>query len=174
MNRLSRFVALAAIVGLPVVAQAQGAQTASITTTADVQTVFSFGTPTAMSFPAIVPGAAAVTASGSIPFTRNTVVTYTINSISTLTQSDGTTKITGGTTAGNTGSLTITACGVGASSTLYTTPFSSCAAAGVITSLAAPTATTTEYINFTGSLVTTTSTKPGLYTGSISITATAN
>lgn len=178
MKRLSRVVALLAIVGLPVVAQAQAAQTASIATTADVATVFSFLTPTAMSFPSVIPGAAAVTASGSIGFQRNTTVKYVIGAITDLKHTDNVSLIPYTATAPTAGTagFTITSCGLGttASAIATATTWSSCIANASNAYSTAPSATTTEYIIFNGSLSTTTATKPGLYTGSISITATVN
>lgn len=167
MNRLSRFVALAALVGLPVVAQAQ--VTGSITATATISTVFNFGASTNLDFGAIVPGAAA-TAVGSVAFTRNVGVIFTLPDAATtgrLTLAGGTATIQPAFT-----------CGVGPTAAAWTTTFSSCAPATATTAVlteVAPVGQATEYVVFNGSLTATqTNTTPGTYNGTIRITATAN
>lgn len=159
MKSLTRFVAIAALGASPVAAQAQ--ISGSFDATASVATVFAFGASTAMSFGSIIPGQATpATATGSIALTRNVPVTYTIGSNPGLL-----------TLVGGTATLQPTlSCGMGTNATTISAAWASCAA-GTVTKYAAPTATTTEYVVFSGSLTTTTSTPPGSYTGSISITA---
>lgn len=159
MKYLSRIVAIAALVTAPVAAQAQ--ISGSFDASANVATVFAFGASTAMTFGSIIPGqATAVTATGSIALQRNVPVTYTIGA------NPGLLTLVGG-TATLQPSLS---CGMGTIATAISANWTSCAA-GTVTKYAAPTSTTTEYVVFTGSLLTTTSTPPGSYTGTISITA---
>lgn len=164
--RLSRLVAAAAIVALPAAASAQTAITGSISAFADIATVFSFGTPTSLSFGSVTPGTSA-TGLGSIPLSRNVGVLYS------LPDGANTGKLTGGAVI-----LTpIYTCGVGTTASAITTPFSSCVAAAGTTvgSATAPGSTVTEYVIFSGSLSTAqTNVAPGAYTGTIRITATPN
>jgi hypothetical protein len=165
MKNTSRILAAIAILALPAAAQAQ-AITGAITASADIATVFSFGSPTALNFGSIVPGSAA-SASGFIPLSRNVGVLYSLPD--------------GANTGKHTlGAVTLTptyTCGVGATSAAITSAFSSCTAAAGVTvlSLVAPASSTTEYVIFNGSLAAAaTNVAPGTYVGTIRITATPN
>jgi hypothetical protein len=167
MNRLSRFVALAALVGLPVAAQAQ--VSGQISAVAVIPTVLNFGTSSALDFGSITPGVAA-TGSGYIALSRNVGVIFTLPDAANtgkLTRSGGTETMQPAFT-----------CGVGSTNATIVSAFSSCLPAtgttGVLT-LTAPATTTSEYVIFNGSLTATqTNTIPGSYSGMIRITATAN
>lgn len=164
MNRSLRLIAALGMLALPAVAQAQSI-TGSITATADIATVFSFGAPSALNFGSVVPGAAA-TASGYIPLSRNVGVIYSLP--------DGATT---GQLTGPAGTLqpTYTSCGVGTTSAAITSPFSSCNGTSSVLTLAAPASTLTEYVIFNGSLsAAQTNIAPGTYSGTIRVTATAN
>ncbi len=170
MNRISRLALAAAIIALPAAAQAQS--TGSITASANVATVFSFGTPSGLTFKSasatnVTPGAAA-TGTGYIALTRNVGVIYTLP--------DGAT--TGNLSNGTTTLVPTYSCGVGTTSATISSAFSSCVPTSATTSvltLAAPTATTVEYVIFTGSLAASqTDIAPGTYSGTIRITATPN
>jgi hypothetical protein len=167
MNRLSRFVALVAIVGLPVVSQAQ--VTGQIAATATIPTVLNFGTSSALDFGSITPGTAA-TGSGYIQLSRNVGVVFTLTdagSTGRLTRSGGTETLQPAVT-----------CGVGSTTTTIVSAFSSCLPATATTAvltLTAPTTVQTEYVIFNGSLTAAqTNNIPGTYNGVIRITATAN
>lgn len=165
MNRLSRLALAAAFVALPAAAQAQ--VTGQIAASADIATVFAFGTSTALNFGTILPGAAA-SGSGSIAFQRNVGVVYTLP--------DG--ANTGRLTFGTVNLIPSYTCGIGATAATITTSFSSCTPATATTAvatLAAPGSTTTEYVIFNGTLTASqTNVAPGTYTGTIRITATPN
>jgi hypothetical protein len=173
MNRIVRLAIAAALVVAPVAVQAQ--ITGSISASATVATVFSFGTPSNITFKSgaatnVTPGSAA-TGSGYIALTRNVGVIYTLpDAANTGRLSDG-----AATPTYLTPSYT---CGVGSTSATIVSAFSSCAPATgttAVATLAAPTATTTEYVIFNGSLLATqTDIAPGVYSGTIRITATAN
>lgn len=166
MKNTVRLLAVAAFVALPAAAQAQTAITGSISAAADIATVFSFGTPSALNFGSITPGTSA-TGSGFIPLSRNVGVLFSLP--------DG----------ANTGKLTLGAitltpaytCGVGTTNSAITSAFSSCVAAAGTTVLSetAPTSVTTEYVIFNGTLpASATNVAPGLYSGTIRVTATPN
>src|SRR6476659_4472456 len=151
------------MLALPAAAQAQSI-TGSIAASADIATVFSFGAPSALNFGSITPGSAA-TASGSIPLQRNVGVIYS------LPDGANTGKLTG---PGPAITPTYT-CGVGSTSTTIVTAFSSCNGTSPVLTLAAPSATMTEYVIFNGSLsAAQTNTVPGTYSGTIRVTAMAN
>jgi hypothetical protein len=164
MTKLTRLALVAALVALPVAAQAQ---TGSITASALISTVFNFGTPSPLSFGTVTPGTAA-TGSGFIALTRNVGVIYTLPD------------------AGNTGKLTSAAgtltpsytCGVGTTSSTIVQSFTSCAPASAATAMLTqptPTTTVTEYVIFSGSLTAAqTNVAAGTYSGTIRITATPN
>jgi hypothetical protein len=166
MKKLALVAAAVAALALPSLATAQ---TGTINATATVQTVLNFGTSQAVDFGAVVPGTAA-TASGWIELNRNVGVVFTLPdaaSTGRLTRSGGTETLQPAYT-----------CGIGTTSATVTSAFSSCSPAtgttGVLT-LTAPTATTTEYVIFNGSLsAAQTNTVPGTYNGVIRITATSN
>ena len=163
MNRSLRLLAALSFVALPSVAGAQ-AITGSIAASADIATVFSFGTSTGLSFGTVTPGSGA-TGSGSIALSRNVGVIYSLP--------DG----------ANTGKLTGPAgplqpsfsCGVGTTATAITTAFSACNVTTSVLTLPAPAAVTTEYVVFQGSLsAAQTNIAPGTYSGTIRVTATPN
>ncbi|HEX8362895.1 MAG TPA: hypothetical protein VF613_22420 [Longimicrobium sp.] len=166
MKKLAFAAAAIAALALPSLATAQ---TGQINATATVQTVLNFGTSQAVDFGAVVPGTAA-TASGWIQLNRNVGVIFTMPdaaSTGRLTRAGGTETLQPAYT-----------CGVGTTSSAVTSAFSSCTPAtgttGVLT-LTAPTATTTEYVIFNGSLTAAqTNTIPGTYNGVIKVTATSN
>lgn len=163
MNRSLRLIAALGMLALPAVAQAQSI-TGSITATADIATVFSFGAPAPLNFGSIVPGTAA-TGSGSIPLQRNVGVIYSLP--------DGAT--TGQLTGPGPAITPAYTCGIGTTATTITTAFSSCNGTSSVLTIAAPTATLTEYVIFNGSLTgAQTNTVPGTYTGTIRVTATPN
>ena len=87
MNRSIRLLALLGALTLPAVAGAQSI-TGSISATADIATVFSFGAPSALSFGSVTPGTAA-TGSGYIPLTRNVGVIYSLPDGATTGQLTG-------------------------------------------------------------------------------------
>jgi spore coat protein U-like protein len=165
VNRTLRLFAALGMLALPAVAQAQTSITGSITATADIATVWSWGTVTALNFGSVVPGAVA-NATGSIALSRNVGVIYSLP--------DG----------ANTGKLTSTAggtimptflCGVGSTATTIVTSFSSCNGTGSVLTIAAPAGTVNEFVIFQGSLsAAQTNTVPGTYSGTIRITATPN
>lgn len=166
MKNTVRVLAVAALVALPAAAQAQTAITGSISAVADIATVFSFGSPSALNFGSVTPGTSA-TGSGFIPLSRNVGVLYSLP--------DG----------ANTGKLVLGAvtltptytCGVGTTSSAITSAFSSCTAAAgtTVLSLAAPGTSVTEFVIFNGTLpASATNVAPGLYSGTIRITATPN
>lgn len=166
MNRTLRLVAALGMLALPAAAQAQSI-TGSITATADIATVFSFGAVSPLNFGSITPGTAA-TGSGSILLQRNVGVLYT------LPDAAATGQLTG-----PAGTLTPSyTCGVGSTSTTIVSAFTSCTpatAATTVLGLLAPTGTLTEYVIFNGSLAAgQTNIAPGTYTGTIRITATPN
>ena len=173
MNRIARLAISAAFVVAPVAAQAQ--ITGSISASATVATVFSFGTPSSITFKSgaatnVTPGAAA-TGSGYIPLSRNVGVIYT------LPDAANTGRLSNG-AATPTYLMPSYTCGVGSTSATIVSSFSTCTPATgttAVATLGAPTATTTEYVIFNGSLLATqTDIAPGDYTGTIRITATAN
>lgn len=166
MKKLA-FAALA-VAALALAPEAASAQvTGTINATATIQTVLNFGTSQALDFGAIVPGTAA-TASGWIELNRNVGVVFTLPDAATTGQLTG---------PGGTITPAYT-CGIGTTSAAITSAFSSCTPAtgttGVLT-LTAPAATATEYVIFNGALnAAQTNTAPGVYSGVIRITATAN
>ncbi|MDQ2667437.1 MAG: hypothetical protein M3Z05_15685 [Gemmatimonadota bacterium] len=173
MNRIARLTLAAALVIVPAAAQAQ--ITGSIAASATVATVFSFGTPSGITFKSgvatnVTPGSAA-SGSGYIALTRNVGVIYT------LPDAANTGRLSDGATTPTYLSPSYT-CGVGSTSATIVSVFSSCTPATgttAVATLAAPTATTTEYVIFNGSLLATqTDIAPGVYSGTIRITATAN
>lgn len=168
MKKLVLTLAGVAALALPSMASAQ--ITGEIEASATIATVLDWGTATPMSFGSVIPGATK-TARGSIPITRNVGVTFTLPqgaSTGLLTRTDGAATL----------QPTFT-CGVAANNTdaaaAWVTTFSACnVASPTASTLAAPAQTTTEHLIFDGTLVTTTATQPGTYSGSIRITATAN
>jgi hypothetical protein len=163
VNRSIRLLAVLGILAIPSVAKAQSI-TGSISASADIATVFSFGVPTPLNFGAVTPGTAA-TASGYIPLSRNIGVIYSLP--------DGANT---GVLAGPAGNLTPTyTCGVGSTSTAIVSAFTSCNSAGNQLTLGAPTGTLTEFVIFNGSLAAgQTNIAPGTYSGTIRVTATGN
>ena len=163
MNRSLRLLAALGMLALPAAAQAQSI-TGSISASADIATVFSFGAPSPLNFGSIVPGTAA-TGSGYIPLSRNVGVIYSLP--------DGAT--TGQLTGPGPAITPSYTCGVGSTSTTIVSAFSSCNGTTSVLTLASPTGTLTEYVIFNGSLTAAqTNTVPGTYSGTIRITATAN
>ena len=163
MNRSIRLLAALTMIALPSVAGAQSI-TGSISASADIATVFSFGTPSALNFGSVSPGTAA-TASGYIPLTRNVGVIYSLP--------DGATT---GRLTGPAGNLQPTyTCGVGPTSAAITSAFSNCNATGAQLTLTLPAGLLTEYVIFNGSLAAgQTNIAPGTYSGTIRVTATPN
>ena len=165
MKNTLRVLAAAAFIALPTMAQAQ--QTGSITASADIATVFAFGASTPLTFGSVMPGATA-SGSGSIAFSRNVGVIWTLPDAATTGQLTG----PGGTI------LPTYTCGTGATAGTITSSFSSCApatAATAVLTVAAPASLVNEFVIFNGSLsAAQTNTVPGSYTGTIRITATAN
>lgn len=164
MKRTIRLLAVLSLAVVPSLAKAQSI-TGSISASADIATIFSFGVPSPLNFGSITPGTAA-TASGFIPLSRNIGVIYSLP--------DG--ASTGVLTGPLATTLTPTyTCGVGATSATITSAFTSCNAAGNQLTLASPAGTLTEYVIFNGSLAAAqTNIVPGSYTGTIRITATGN
>jgi len=163
VNRSIRLLAALTLIALPSVARAQSI-TGSITATADIATVFSFGTPGALSFTSVTPGTVA-NAAGYIPLSRNVGVIYSLPDGATTGQLTG--------PGGNL--LPAYTCGVGSTSTTIVSAFTNCNATGNQLTLAAPTALLTEYVIFKGSLTAVqTNVAPGTYTGTIRVTATPN
>lgn len=164
MKNSLRVLAALAFLALPSLAQAQ---TGTINASADIATVFTFGASTPLSFGSVTPGTTA-TASGSIAFSRNVGVIWT------LPDAASTGQLTG---PGGTISPTYT-CGTGSTATTITSSFSSCVPATgttAVLTVAAPTALVAEFVIFNGSLsAAQTNTVPGNYTGTIRITATPN
>lgn len=164
MNRSTRLLALLAAIALPSVAGAQSI-TGSISATADIATVFSFGAPSALSFGSVTPGTAA-TGSGYIPLSRNVGVIYSLP--------DGATT---GELTGPGGILQPSyTCGVGATNAAIVSAFTNCNTnlANQLT-LAAPAGLLLEYVIFNGSLTAgQTNIEPGTYSGTIRVTATPN
>lgn len=164
MKNTLRVLAAAAFLALPTMAQAQ---TGTITASADIATVFSFGTSTPLSFGTVTPGTTA-TGTGSIAFSRNVGVIWTLPDAATTGQLTG---------PGGTINPTYV-CGTGTTSTTITSSFSSCTPATgttAVLTVAAPTALVNEFVIFSGSLsATQTNTVPGTYTGTIHITAAQN
>jgi hypothetical protein len=164
VNRSIRLLAALGMFAVPSLVQAQSI-TGSISASADISTVFSFGVPSPLNIGSITPGTAA-TASGYIPLSRNIGVIYSLP--------DGATTglLTGPSATTLQPSYT---CGVGATSSTITSAFTSCNSAGNQLTLAAPAGTTTEYVIFNGSLgAGQTNIVPGTYTGTIRVTATGN
>ena len=163
MNRSIRLLAALTMIALPSVAGAQSI-TGSISASADIATVFSFGTPSALNFGSVSPGTAA-TASGYIPLTRNVGVIYSLP--------DGATT---GRLTGPAGNLQPTyTCGVGTTSAAITSAFANCNATGAQLTLTLPAGLLTEYVIFNGSLAAgQTNIAPGTYSGTIRVTATPN
>lgn len=170
MTKITRFAIVAALIALPAAAQAQvGTQiTGSISASADISTVFAFGTVADLKFGTITPGNAA-TATGSIAISRNVGVTYT------LPDAANTGKMT---SSGGATLMPSYTCGIGSTNSAVVTAFSSCTPASGTASVgssAAPTAKVDEFVVFVGALTATqTNTAPGSYTGVIRITATQN
>jgi len=164
MKNTLRVLAAAAFLALPAMAQAQ---TGTINASADIATVFAFGSSTPLSFGSVTPGTTA-TGTGSIAFSRNVGVIWT------LPDAAATGQLTG---PGGTISPTYT-CGTGSTASAIVSAFSSCTPATgttAVLTVTAPTALVNEFVIFTGSLSTTqTNTVPGSYTGTIRITATPN
>jgi hypothetical protein len=163
VNRSIRLVAALGMLALPSIVKAQSI-TGSISASADIATVFSFGVPTPLNFGSITPGTAA-TASGYIPLSRNVGVIYSLP--------DGATT---GQLSGPAGALQPSyTCGVGSTSSTIVSAFTSCNSAGNQLTLTAPAATLTEFVIFNGSLAAAqTDIAPGSYTGTIRVTATSN
>ena len=163
MNRSFRLLAALTCIALPSAASAQ-AITGSIAASADIATVFSFGTPSALNFGSVTPGAGA-TASGYIPLSRNVGVIYSLP--------DGATT---GRLTGPAGNLQPTyTCGVGSTNSTIVNAFTSCSATGAQLTLTAPASTLTEYVIFNGTLgAGQTNIAPGTYSGTIRVTATPN
>ena len=76
MNRSIRLIAALGMLALPSALSAQSI-TGSISASADIATVFSFGVPSPLNFGSITPGTAA-SASGYIPLSRNIGVIYSL------------------------------------------------------------------------------------------------
>ena len=164
MNRSLRLLAALTVIALPSVARAQTAITGSISASADIATVFSFGTPSALNFGSITPGTAA-SASGYIPLSRNVGVIYSLPDGATTGQLTG--------PAGNL--LPTYTCGVGTTSAAITSAFANCNNTGTQLTLAAPASTKLEYVIFNGTLAAgQTNIAPGTYSGTIRVTATPN
>jgi hypothetical protein len=163
VNRSIRLIAALGILAVPSLAQAQSI-TGSISASADIATVFSFGVPSPLNFGSITPGTAA-TASGYVPLSRNIGVIYSLP--------DGANT---GVLSGPAGNLTPSyTCGVGSTNSTIVSAFTSCNSAGNQLTLAAPTGTQTEYVIFNGSLAAgQTNIAPGTYSGTIRVTATGN
>jgi hypothetical protein len=163
VNRSLRLVAALGLLAVPSLASAQSI-TGSITASADIATVFSFGAPSALNFGSITPGTAA-TASGYIPLSRNVGVIYSLP--------DGATT---GRLTGPAGNLQPTyTCGVGSTSATIVNAFANCNNTGAQLTLALPTGLLTEYVIFNGSLAAgQTNIAPGTYSGTIRVTATPN
>ena len=163
MNRSIRLLALLSALALPSIAGAQSI-TGSITASADIATVFSFGAPSALSFGTVTQGTAA-TGSGYIPLSRNVGVIYSLP--------DGATT---GQLTGTGGNLQPTyTCGVGTTSAAIVSAFTNCNATGDQLTLAAPVSLLTEYVIFNCSLAAgQTNIAPGTYSGTIRVTATPN
>lgn len=164
MKNTLRALAAAAFLALPSMAQAQ---TGTINASADIATVFTFGASTPLSFGSITPGTTA-TASGSIAFSRNVGVIWTLPDAATTGQLTG----PGGTI------LPSYTCGTGATASTITSAFSSCSPATgttAVLTVSAPAALVNEFVIFNGSLsAAQTNTVPGSYTGTIRITAAQN
>jgi len=143
------------------------AQTGTINASADIATVFTFGTSSPLTFGSITPGTTA-SGSGSIAFSRNVGVIWTLPDAATTGQLTG----PGGTI------LPTYTCGVGLTASTISSSFSSCTPATgttAVLTVAAPTALVNEFVIFNGSLsAAQTNTVPGSYTGTIRITATQN
>jgi hypothetical protein len=163
VNRSLRLVAALGLLAVPSLASAQSI-TGSITASADIATVFSFGAPSALNFGSITPGTAA-TASGYIPLSRNVGVIYSLP--------DGAST---GALTGPAGTLQPAyTCGVGSTSSTIVDAFASCNTAGNQLTLPAPASALTEYVIFNGSLTAAqTDIAPGTYSGTIRVTATPN
>jgi spore coat protein U-like protein len=153
---------LAAVAAFAFAPSAAHAQQGQIEVSATIQTILDFGASSALNFGTITPGQAA-TGQGSIVLSRNVGATVDFPNASERGQlSDGTTTLTPSYT-----------CGIGATATTITTPFTNCSTATL--ALTAPTGLTTEYVIFNGSLTAAqTNIAPGTYTGVITIRATQN
>lgn len=164
MKNTLRVLAAAVFIALPTMAQAQ---TGTINATADIATVFAFGTSSPLSFGSVTPGTTA-TGSGSIAFSRNIGVIWTLPDAAATGQLVG---------PGGTITPTYT-CGTGATNATIVSAFSSCSPATgttAVLTVAAPTALVNEFVIFNGSLsAVQTNTVPGTYSGTIRITATPN
>lgn len=164
MKNTLRALAAAAFLALPTLAQAQ---TGTITASADIATVFAFGASTPLTFGSITPGTTA-SGTGSIAFSRNVGVVWTLPDAATTGQLTG---------PGGTISPTYT-CGTGSTATTIVSAFTSCTpatGATAVLTVAAPTALVNEFVIFNGALsAVQTNTVPGTYTGTIRITATPN
>lgn len=154
----------AALLALPTMAQAQ---TGTINASADIATVFAFGTSSPLSFGSVTPGTTA-TGTGSIAFSRNVGVIWTLPDAATTGQLTG---------PGGTISPTYT-CGTGSTVSAIVTAFSSCTPATgttAVLTVTAPAGLVNEFVIFSGSLsAAQTNTVPGTYSGTIRITATPN
>ncbi len=163
MNRSTRLLAALAMIAVPSVASAQSI-TGSISASADIATVFSFGAPTALNFGSIPPGTAA-SASGFIPLSRNVGVIYSLPDGATTGQLTG--------PGGNL--LPSYTCGVGTTSAAIVNAFTNCNNTGNQLTLPTPAGLLTEYVIFQGSLAAAqTNIAPGTYSGTIRVTATPN
>jgi len=163
VNRSTRLLAALAMIALPSVASAQSI-TGSISASADIATVFSFGAPTALNFGSIPPGTAA-NASGYIPLSRNVGVIYSLPDGATTGQLTG--------PGGNL--LPSYTCGVGTTSAAIVSAFTNCNSTGNQLTLPTPAGLLTEYVIFQGSLAAgQTNIAPGTYSGTIRVTATPN
>lgn len=164
MKTTLRVLAAAALVALPAVSQAQ---TGTINASADIATVFTFGSSSPLSFGSVTPGTSA-SGSGSIAFSRNVGVIWT------LPDAANTGQLTG---PGGTITPTYT-CGTGSTATTIVSAFSSCTPATgttAVLTVAAPAALVNEFVIFKGTLsAAQTNTVPGTYAGTIRITATPN
>ena len=163
MKRSTRLLAALALIAHPSVASAQSI-TGSISASADIATVFSFGAPTALNFGSIPPGTAA-NASGYIPLSRNVGVIYSLPDGATTGQLTG--------PGGNL--LPSYTCGVGTTSAAIVNAFTNCNNTGNQLTLPTPAGLLTEYVIFNGSLgAAQTNIAPGTYSGTIRVTATPN
>jgi hypothetical protein len=173
MKKLALAAFGAALLAAPSVVSAQATATGSINAVAIVPTQMTFGTSSPIDFGSVVPGTTSAAASGSIAFTRNVGVIFT------LPDAAATGRLT---RVGGTETLqpAFTSCGVGTSSTaiVSATAFNSCAPTGATTpvlTLASPTTgPTAEFIIFNGTVSVPANAPGGTYTGVIRITATAN
>lgn len=163
MKKLALMLAAAAAIAAPSAANAQVTDQGQIEVSATIATILRFGASSGLNFGSITPGTAA-TGQGSIELIRNVGTVLDFPNATELGQlSDGTTTLSPS-----------YSCGVGATATTISTPFTNCSTATL--TLAAPASgLTTEYVIFEGSLTAAqTNVTPGTYSGVITIQATQN